>query len=100
MKNLKLMTLWVVLLLPCTGYGQTMQEVELNKIVQVSPDAAALGKYGEYPVGLYTGIPSINIPFYEINSGRIKIPIGISYNAGGIKVEEIASSVGLGWALC
>jgi hypothetical protein len=76
-----------------------MEEVELNKITQVSPDAAALGKYGEYPVGLYTGIPGINIPFYEINCGRIKVPIGISYNAGGIKVEEISSSVGLGWAL-
>ncbi|MEJ5996008.1 hypothetical protein WG904_16390 [Pedobacter sp. Du54] len=100
MKNIKLMTsLAMLLLFPLISNGQTMQEVELNKIAQVSPDAAALGKYGEYPVGLYTGIPSINIPFYEINSGRIKIPIGISYNAGGIKVEEIASSVGLGWAL-
>lgn len=72
---------------------------ELYKVTQVPPDAAALGKYGEYPVGYYTGVPSINIPFYELTAGRIKIPIGVSYHAGGIKVEEIASSVGLGWAL-
>ena len=65
----------------------------------VSPNAASLGKYGEVPVGLYTGVPSIGVPVYEINSGGIKLPIGLNYHAGGIKVEEIASWVGLGWSL-
>ena len=64
-----------------------------------SPNAASLGQYGEIPVGLYTGIPNINIPIYEINAGGIKLPISLSYHSGGIKVEEIASWVGLGWSL-
>jgi len=65
----------------------------------VSPNSASLGKYGEVPVGLYTGVPNISIPFYEVNSGNLKLPLSISYHAGGVKVEEISSWVGLGWSL-
>lgn len=65
----------------------------------VSPNAASLGKYVEVPVGLYTGIPSISVPFYDINSGGINIPVNLSYYAGGVKVEETPSWVGLGWSL-
>ena len=65
----------------------------------VSPNAASLGKYGEIPVNLGSGVPSISIPLYTINSGNISIPISLSYHAGGIKVEEAASWVGLGWSL-
>lgn len=72
---------------------------ELYKITHVPPNAASLGKYGLFPVGLYTGVPNIDLPVYEINSGRIKVPIALSYHAGGIRVEEMASLVGIGWSL-
>lgn len=65
----------------------------------VSPDAASLGKFGEIPVNLSTGIPNISIPIYEIKQGKISVPVSLSYHAGGIKLEEVASSVGLGWSL-
>lgn len=70
-----------------------------TKIIPPSPDAAALGKYGNTPVGLHTGIPQINIPIYTIRSKSLEVPISISYHASGIKVNEIASWVGLGWSL-
>jgi YD repeat-containing protein len=68
-------------------------------VIPPSPDAAALGKYGNQPVGLHTGIPDISIPLYTIKSPRLEVPISISYHASGIKVNEIASWVGLGWVL-
>jgi hypothetical protein len=64
-----------------------------------SPDAAALFRYTETPVSLYAGVPNIDIPIYTIKEGDIEVPISISYHAGGIKVTDEASSVGLGWAL-
>jgi len=67
--------------------------------VPLAPNAAAFAKYGEIPVSLYTGIPNISIPIYEIKSGTLSMPISLSYHAGGNRVEEISSWVGLGWSL-
>ncbi|MVT45211.1 hypothetical protein GO495_31775 [Chitinophaga oryziterrae] len=64
-----------------------------------SPDVASLGKFGNIPVSYATGVPSINIPVYEINVGKIKLPLSLDYHAGGIRVGEISSSVGMGWVL-
>lgn len=91
------------LLLVGLFYGLTanaqINKLELSAPAIVSPDAASLGKYGEMPVNLSTGIPSISIPVYEIKDGLITIPITFNYHAGGIKVDEVASWVGLGWSL-
>lgn len=64
-----------------------------------TPEAAALGKFGDVPVSYNTGIPNISVPLYTLNSRSISVPISINYHAGGVKVNEIASSVGLGWSL-
>lgn len=74
-------------------------QVKAPQITPLSPNAAALWKYSELPVNLYTGVPSINIPIYEIKSGNLTVPISLSYHAGGIRYEEQASWVGLGWTL-
>ncbi|AOM77211.1 hypothetical protein [Pedobacter steynii] len=80
--------------------GQTSQtNKDLKNVITPSPNASALGQYGNTEIGLYTGIPSINIPLYEVKEKDISVPIGLNYNAGGIKVTEYASSSGLGWTL-
>jgi len=70
-----------------------------NNVIPPSPDASALGKYGSIPVNLSTGIPSVTIPMYTIKAHGLDIPISLDYHAGGVKVEEMASWVGLGWSL-
>jgi hypothetical protein len=74
-------------------------QAELRKISPLSPEAAAFAKYGEIPVGNFSGIPGITIPIYSIKSRQLQLPIALSYHAGGNKVEDIASWVGLGWSL-
>src|SRR5688572_15419939 len=69
------------------------------QVVPPSPNASSLGKFGDVPVGLYTGTPSIGVPIFDINGRELSVPIALSYHAGGIKVEEVASNVGLGWSL-
>lgn len=85
-----------MLFLCCVSFAQ---EALLPQIIPPSPEAASLGKYGEIPVSHYTGIPNIQIPIYHIQNGTLSIPVYLSYHAGGHKVEDIASSVGLGWSL-
>jgi YD repeat-containing protein len=83
------------------GLGNTVsiKSDVLQSVVPASPTAASLGKYGEVPVGLYNGIPDISIPIFTVKAGSIEVPISISYHAGGVKVEEVASPIGIGWSL-
>jgi len=69
------------------------------KIIPPSPNASALGKFADSPVGLYTGTPQISIPLFEITEGDLKLPIKLDYHASGLKVGENPSWVGSGWAL-
>ncbi|GAB1856712.1 hypothetical protein MHTCC0001_15480 [Flavobacteriaceae bacterium MHTCC 0001] len=48
---------------------------------------------------MHTGMPNISVPIYTISQDGISLPISLNYHARGVKVEEIASRVGLGWAL-
>ena len=64
-----------------------------------SPQASSLSKYIESPVNYYNGKAGISVPIYSINFGDIEIPITLSYQADGIKVNQEASWVGLGWNL-
>ena len=71
----------------------------LDKLLPASPQATELARYGEYPVSYATGVPDINIPIYTVRLGNFTLPVSLSYHASGIKVDEVASTVGLGWSL-
>ena len=71
----------------------------LPKIIPSSPEAAMLQRFGNYNVNLFNGVPDISIPLYEINTGKLKVPITLSYHASGIRVRDEATFVGLGWNL-
>lgn len=100
-RKLKLLGLFIVMLFQVNSivHAQTKDGMAYQSYLPASPDAAGLGKYGEMPVNLSSGTPDISIPIYEIREGNASIPIGLSYNAGGIKVSEEATMVGLGWSL-
>lgn len=46
-----------------------------------------------------TGVPDISIPIYTIRLGAFELPVRLSYHASGIRVNDVASTVGLGWTL-
>ena len=83
--------------LVCNVYAQN--DGPLLPSIPPSPEAAALGKYGQYPVAMYNGLVQIDIPIHTISLPKINIPVSISYHASGIKVDDISTPVGLGWVL-
>lgn len=86
-------------MLPCVVSSQSQNlDLKLTSPLVVSPQAAALAKYGDIPVSMNSGVPEIGIPIYNISVGNLKVPVTLSYHSGGIKVEDIASSAGLGWS--
>lgn len=60
--------------------------------------------YGQRP-SMYTGTANISIPLYSIPFDGWhpfdgwQLPLALSYNATGVRTNEEASEVGLGWAL-
>ncbi len=64
-----------------------------------SADATAKAKSGDIPVNYNNGTSQVSIPIYTIQDYDLTVPVGLSYQSGGLKVNEISSSVGAGWSL-
>lgn len=65
----------------------------------LSPEVAAMTRYGNYPVSLYTGTVNISLPLYTIKNQDFEIPLNISYDASGFIPNHPATAVGQNWAL-
>lgn len=66
---------------------------------KLTPEASSLGQYGKIGTSTYTGGANISIPLFSIGSGNFLMSAELSYDASGIKVDQQATSVGLGWNL-
>ena len=71
----------------------------IEKFTPLTPQAAMMQRFGSIPVNFSTGIPSVSIPIYNIEIGEFKLPVSLDYMISGIKVQDIATSAGLGWVL-
>ncbi|MEH6305235.1 RHS repeat domain-containing protein [Olivibacter sp. CPCC 100613] len=109
MKHLRFLGLIIIASQSLTAVAQTGTNPSvsnplmpsLDNVSPPSPNVSALNKFGDIPVGPSTGIPQVTVPIYtwsNKNFGK-DINISLDYHAGGIKVDETASDVGLGWAL-
>lgn len=81
------------------GIEVARMKFQAKQVIPPSPEAAELGKYGNVPVGLFTGTPNVSIPLAELKGNVITLPVSLSYNSSGFKPEEIAPWTGLGWTL-
>ncbi|MEX0315719.1 MAG: hypothetical protein AB3N18_16195, partial [Allomuricauda sp.] len=99
-QNLSLKSLGLVVFLLYATVSIS-QQGPVQPMVQIpsSPIASTLGKYAEYPVSLNTGTVNISVPLYTIKSKSLQLPISLSYHSSGIKVNDKATNVGLGWSL-
>ncbi len=82
----------------CCNCIRAQDNINLPPILPPSPDAAAFARYGEIPVDYNTGVAltKIDIPIYTLHCGKLDIPISLSYHSAGIRVRDIASTVGVG----
>jgi len=96
----KLIIILALCLLMINVRGQSSSDGSIKiKVIPPSPNPAALAKYVDFPVSQASGIPQISLPLGSIGGKELSIPISLNYHAGGARVEEVASWVGLGWTL-
>lgn len=93
------MFIGLYLLLRSNAFGQPTNDFVPKINIPTSPEAALLGKFGDIPIGYYTGTADVSIPLYTLKEGAVEIPITLRYHGSGIKVEDQATWVGLGWDL-
>ncbi len=90
----KIITLGTILFLYSTNSAQY-----IPKILPPSPNATSIAKFVESPVSYYRGSANVNIPLFNVQTADLSINISIQYDTKGVRVGEIASSVGAGWSL-
>lgn len=87
----------ILLSLPLRSFAQFQQNIP--QVKPLSPDVTAMFKVLEKPVGSFTGTVPVSFPLMSLSAGPLQVGLSLSYSTGGIRVEEIASSVGLGFSL-
>jgi len=70
-----------------------------NNSINNSLSGTGGGGSSAYNVDMFSGTANINIPIYNYSVDGIDAGISLSYNTGGIRVDQLASSIGLGWNL-
>jgi hypothetical protein len=73
--------------------------IKANQYLPPTPEAAGLGKYGGIPLNLSSGAINLSVPLTALSYKGVTVPITLNYNSNGIKVDQYASRVGMGWVL-
>ncbi|PKV52996.1 YD repeat-containing protein [Aquimarina sp. MAR_2010_214] len=63
------------------------------------PNVSAFQTVNLSNVNSYTGAANISIPVFNIQLGKINIPISIDYLSTGVKPNETSSNIGKNWSL-
>ena len=82
---------FIILLISGVSYAQNFP--------YSSADGTALIRSIQNSVNYATGTLNVQIPLYTVTAGDISVPIGISYQATGLKVGDTTTRVGMGWRL-
>ena len=97
MKQLPFVVSFVCL---CTTYAQAQETSDLTDVHFYPPSAVSMMKYIDYPVSHRTGIPDISIPLYTLRSGKLELPVTLSFHLDDFtRVNQLAGSAGAGWSL-
>ncbi|MFC2187416.1 hypothetical protein ACFCT7_08865 [Fulvivirgaceae bacterium LMO-SS25] len=85
--------LWLINL----AFAQSLPHI-VDK-VPTSPNAQGFSNAVLSSSSGFTGKPNIDIPIFQLTHKDIRVPISFSYNAEGVKVNDLASWVGMNWNL-
>lgn len=95
MRIIKFSLIFFIIVSPFLNFGQS----NFTPYTLKSPEIASLESISHPEINESKGKPIISIPLYHIDTGTFKIPITLTYNVDGIKVENESSWVGNSWGL-
>ena len=93
------LVLFIFLLSTSVHAQQSIDPDYLKENTSFSLKDGSLGAYGDIDTNPYNGKANISIPIHQIHFDGLSIPIGLSYDSGGIRVNSESSWVGMNWSL-
>lgn len=94
---------FVLLLTYFSLFGQQYNTFKIDGLYSKNyvhtPEVSAIRRVSLSSVNYSTGSADIRIPLLDVVCGDLKLPIYLSYNSSGIKVNEPCSWVGQNWTL-
>ena len=91
----------VLLACLCAGIiSHAFAQSDESSSAPLSSNASSASKMAAVPINYYTGIPSISVPLYAYShKSGLSLNVSLSYFAGGMRVNEPATTAGFGWNL-
>lgn len=83
----------------CQKFNNDYSKSYINISLPKTPESQSFEKYGNIPVDEYSGAANVSVPIYNLKGRFLDIPVSLSYHASGIKVNQEATWVGLGFDL-
>ena len=81
------------------GFGQSNPRIPfIDDPLPKTPEVSSLFRYSPQSFG-NTGKINAAVPIYTISVDGVQLPISIGYQNDGLKVTDLPSRVGHGWAL-
>ncbi|PZF73755.1 hypothetical protein [Taibaiella soli] len=96
--KLKLLFAGLGLVSSAVLYAQNAPGPDAAQLPSTSIQGNASSRNGG-SMDLFTGINNVNIPIYDYSLDGLDLGVSVSYCTQGIKVDQIASTIGLGWSL-
>lgn len=96
----KILLMFITGIILC-GKTVAQQSPNLTNAATLSPNTEKAIKMGSEEVSLFTGVPQIGVPLYSYSNpgNSLSLNVSLSYQAGGIGVDEAPTFTGLGWYL-
>ncbi len=81
------------------GFDEFYYDALKLNLIPPSPSVSGMQGFFEVPVSYNSGRYNISIPIWTLSSDIANIDISIEYATNGVKVEEVAGVLGMGWNL-
>lgn len=81
------------------GFNNNSQKSYINIAMPKTPESQSFEKYGNIPLDEFSGTASISVPLYNVQGKYLSVPVSLTYHSSGIKVNQEATWVGLGFDL-
>jgi RHS repeat-associated protein len=78
-----------------TSFSEALKTYQ-PRILKPSPEVAGIQQIGHNPVSYYNGKAQVGMPLLSLPSKELSHEVSLSFDTGGIKVEQEATQVGLG----